>query len=98
MLIISSLSRGESGTIDFPVSVIEYKRDSNEVVAEKGETSILESELSTRMIFRNEGTLADSILAASKSGTICFRSVTFSLGFLNGRFVSVPIIKCAASR
>lgn len=95
---ISSGSNGESGTMSFPFCEVEDNRDSNGVVVENDETSIRESELSTRMIFRNEGTLADSIFAASKSGTICFRSVTFSLGFLNGRFVSVPIIKCAASR
>lgn len=98
MLIISSGSRGESGTIAFPVSEEECRRDSNGVIAEKDETSIRDSELSTRKIFRSEVTLADSIFSASKSGTICFKRVTFSLGFLNGKFVSVPMIKCAASR
>jgi len=98
MLMMSSLSRGESGTMALPFCKVEWRRDSNGVVAEKVETSIRESELLTRKIFRNEGMLADSTFAASKSGTICFRRATFSLGFLNGKFVSVPIIKCAASR
>jgi hypothetical protein len=98
MLTISFGSRGESGTIAFPFSEDECRRDSNGVIAEKDETSTRDSELSTRKTFRNEVTLADSISFASKSGTICFKRVTFSLGFLNGKFVSVPMIKCAASR
>jgi hypothetical protein len=98
MLMISSGSKGESGTIAFPVPEEACRRDSNGVIAEKDETSILDFESSTRKIFRNEVTLADWIFFASKSGTICFKRVTFSLGFLNGKFVSVPMIKCAASR
>ena len=98
MLIISSGSRGESGTRAFSFSEVEYRRFSKGVIAEKDETLILESELSTKTIFRNEVILADSTFAASKSGTICFKRVTFSLGFLKGKFVSVPMIKCAASR
>jgi hypothetical protein len=82
----------------FSFCEVEYRRDSNGVVAEKDETSIRESELLTRNILRKEGMLADSTCAVSNSGTICLRRVTFSLGFLNGKFVSVPIIKWAASR
>jgi len=54
--------------------------------------------LSTRKIFRSEGTASDSIFFPPRSGIICFKRDTFSLGGLYGRFVSVPMTKCAASR
>lgn len=96
MLTISSLSKALSGSTAAGLS--EENSSKNGVVAEKDEMSIREEELSTRIIFRNEGIDADSSFFAERSGTICFRSVIFSLGGLYGRFVSVPIIKCSASR
>jgi hypothetical protein len=60
------------------------------VVAEKEEVSIRDDELSTRKIFRSEGTASDSTFFPPRSGVICFKRDTFSLGGLYGRFVSVP--------
>ena len=69
------------------------KREVKGVVAENEEVSIREDELSTRMIFCRDGTLADSNFFAERSGAICRRRGIFSLGGLYGRFVSVPMIK-----
>ncbi len=96
---ISSLSRGESGTISLLFwEVVPRKISEKGVVAENEETSILDEELSTSMIFFNERTLALSTLLAPRSGMSCCNSVTFSRGGLYGRFVSVPMMRCAASR
>jgi hypothetical protein len=84
-----------------PLPVWELDSESKDVkgvVAEKGEVSIREDELSTRKIFRSEGTASDSIFLPPRSGVICFKRDTFSLGGLYGRFVSVPMTKCAASK
>jgi hypothetical protein len=99
MLIMSSWWRGESGMIPLPVWELDSEsKDVKGVVAERGEVSIREDELSTRKMFRSEGTASDSTFFPPRSGIICFKRDTFSLGGLYGRFVSVPMIKCAASR
>jgi hypothetical protein len=49
-------------------------------------------------MFRSEGTASDSTFLPPRSGIICFKRDTFSLGGLYGRFVSVPMTKCAASK
>lgn len=96
---ISSLSSGESGTISCSFWDIDsWNSEAKGVVAENGETSTLKEELSTRMMFFSEGTLALSTLFALRSGIICCKSETFSLGGLYARFVSAPMIRCAASR
>ena len=76
----------------------ERRRSVNGVNAEYFDTALCVSELSTRKTFRNDGTLGDCTVLPSKSGTISFKRLQFSLGFLNGNFVSVPIIKWLASR
>lgn len=96
MFTISPADRGESGVMVWPDWV--EKREVKGVVAENEEVSTREDELSTRNIFRRDGTLADSTFFAERSGAICRRRVMFSLGGLYGRFVSVPMIKCAASK
>lgn len=68
------------------------------MVAMKVGVDIRENELSTRNMLRKEGTAADSSIFLSKSGAMAFNKLMFSLGFLKGRFVSVDIIRCAASR
>lgn len=98
MLTISSWRNSSSGiTVSAFLEVCE-RRLLNGMVARKEEVSIRSSELLTRIIFRSEGTDADSNFKASRSGEMVLRSVIFSLDGLYGRFVSVPIIKCAASR
>ena len=95
-LIVSSGRSGESDTIGLQSS--KANRLSNGIAARMLDVSIRDEEFSTKMIFRREGMDADSNFEASKSGEICLKRVTFSLGFLYGRFVSAPIIRCAASR
>jgi hypothetical protein len=54
-----------------PLPVWELDSESKDVkgvVAEKGEVSIREDELSTRKIFRSEGTASDSIFFPPRSG------------------------------
>lgn len=63
------------------------------MVAPNEEVSILPEELSTRMMFLSDGTAVDSSLDASRLGSMVLSSVTFSLGDLNARFVSVPITR-----
>jgi len=95
MLIISCLSSGESGTTSWEVVL---KRDVNGIVAFKGDTSTLDEELSTKKIFFNDGTDADSSLEDVRLGAICCSKETFSRGGLYARFVSAPIMRCAAAR
>ena len=92
MLIVSSGRREVS-----IVLVKEEKSVPKGIVDVKGVLSI-DSELSTRKTFLSSGTTTDSTLHPPRSVTISFSSVIFSLGALYGKFVSVPIIRCAAAR
>ena len=98
MLTISSLCSSSSGATVSDFLAVENRRSVNGVVAWKEEVLIRSSELLTSIIFRNDGTEADSSSEFSRSGKIVLRSVIFSLGDLYGRLVSVPIIRCAASK
>lgn len=98
MLTISSLCNSSSGTTVSAFLALENRRSVNGVVAWKEEVLIRSSELLTSIIFRSDGTDADSNFEFSRSGEIVLRSVTFSLGDLYGKVVSVPIIRCAASK
>ena len=55
-------------------------------------------ELSTRTIHFREGTVSDSSFEVKRSGTRTSRMVMLLRGGLKGRFVSVPITRCEASR
>lgn len=98
MLTMSSLWSSSSGTTVSSFLELDARRSLKDEVARKEEVSIRFSELFTRMIFRNEGTEVDSSFEVDRSDDMVFSNVIFSLGGLYGRFVSVPITKCAASR
>lgn len=68
------------------------------VAAATGPRDDEEEELSTSMIFLSEGTDSDSTFEACRSGTSSLSKEVLSLGGLYGRFVSLPIIRCADSR
>ena len=98
MLTMSSLCSSSSGTTASPFLEPHTRRSLKSEVARKEEVSIRFSELAARMIFRNEGTEAESSFEVDRSGNMVLSNVIFSLGGLYGRFVSVPIIKCAACK
>jgi hypothetical protein len=99
MLIVSWISKGSSGITSLLLELVKLPSGSMKgVVALREEVSIRSWELSTRIMFLSEGADADSNFDADKSGAICFNSVMFSRGGLYERFVSVPIIRCAAER
>ena len=95
---MSSLCSSSSGTTDSSFLELAAKRSVKGVVTRKGEVSIRSDELLTSIMLRKEGTDADSSFDVERSGKIVLSSVMFSFGGLYGKFVSVPMIKCAASR
>ncbi len=68
------------------------------VVARSGLGSIRPAELSTMTIRSRLGTISDCNFEADRSGTRLWRRDIFDRGGLNGRLVSVPMIRCEASR
>lgn len=68
------------------------------VVACSGLGSIRPPELSTRTICCSFGAVSDCNFEADRSGTRLSRRLMFDRGALKGRFVSVPMTRCEASR
>ena len=96
MLTISLWERGDEGVGgDVDVSDdIEVQG----VRALNGEGSTRPAEFSTRMMFWREEMEEDSSLEDERLGTRDCNSSTLLFGGLNGRFVSVPMIKCEADK
>lgn len=73
-------------------------RSAKGVVARRCLGSMRPEELSTRTMCFREGTVSDWSFEVKRSGTRASRRVMLLRGGLKGRFVSVPITKCEASR
>ena len=73
-------------------------RIGNGIVARRGLGSMRPPELSTRMICWRDGAVSDSNLDPDKAGARLSRIVMFERGGLKGRFVSVLMTRCEASR
>lgn len=97
MLTMSSLWSSESGMMSWTPE-LSFMREVKGVAAENGEVSIRPAALSTKMIFRRDGTDSDCTSGNVRSAAIALSRVTFSRGGLYATFVSAPIIKWAASR
>lgn len=74
------------------------RRSRKGVVDLKGAESMRPEELSTRIKCLRVGTVGESRLEPVRSGISCWNSGIFERGGLNGRLVSVLMIKCEASR
>jgi hypothetical protein len=68
------------------------------VVARRCLGSMRSEELSTRTMCFREGTVSDWSFEVKRSGMRASRRVMLLRGGLKGRFVSVPITRCEASR
>lgn len=74
------------------------RRSRKEVVDLNGVGSIRPEEFSTRIKLFRLGTVADSRFGLVRSGINCWNSGTLGRGGLNGKLVSVLMIKCEAPR